>query len=103
MIATLGRYKIVSEIGQGAMGVVYKAVDPIIDRTVAIKTINLNLSRQELDTQRIARTDFPSHDQLANMACCLFPNLRAMWTVHICAAGLGGVRRRRAYPYTGIG
>jgi len=49
MIETLGRYRILSIIGQGAMGVVYKAVDPMIDRTVAIKTVNLNLSRDEIE------------------------------------------------------
>lgn len=47
MIAQLGRYEIICELGQGAMGVVYKARDPLIDRIVAIKTINLSLALDE--------------------------------------------------------
>jgi len=47
MISQLGRYEVLGELGQGAMGVVYKAKDPLIDRVVAIKTINLGLALDE--------------------------------------------------------
>jgi len=42
----LGKYEIIAEIGRGAMGSVYKARDPLIDRLVALKTITGGPSAQ---------------------------------------------------------
>ena len=40
--ATLGRYKVLKELGRGSMGVVYLGKDPTIQRFVAIKTMQLD-------------------------------------------------------------
>ena len=45
MPQTIGRYQVLDSIGYGAMGAVYKAFDPLIKRTLAIKTIRLDIPR----------------------------------------------------------
>ena len=49
---TLGRYRIIGELGRGATGTVYRAVDPLIERTVAIKTLNPSLPEDVLNDVR---------------------------------------------------
>jgi serine/threonine-protein kinase len=43
--ATIGRYQITGSLGFGAMGAVYKAFDPLIRRSLAIKTVRLDIPR----------------------------------------------------------
>jgi len=47
---TVGRYEIIGEVGKGAMGIVYKARDPKINRLVAVKTIRFS---DEIEAEEI--------------------------------------------------
>src|SRR5688572_29332302 len=46
--AAIGRYKVIERLGQGGMGSLYLAHDPVIDRMLAIKVLRDGLDNDEL-------------------------------------------------------
>ena len=62
-VKRFGRYEIAAELGRGAMGVVYKARDPQIDRFVAVKTVSL--WGQEPEEEKEFRLRFANEAQAA--------------------------------------
>ena len=67
MIEKIGRFDILAEIGQGAMGTVYKAHDTVLDRLVALKTVTPSLlgsvdtvARFQREARAAARLQHPN-------------------------------------------
>jgi eukaryotic-like serine/threonine-protein kinase len=51
----IGKYQIVEPVGEGAMGVVYRAIDLVLDRTVAVKVMSAAIARDQNLRQRFLR------------------------------------------------
>ncbi|HEY4029880.1 MAG TPA: serine/threonine-protein kinase [Caulobacteraceae bacterium] len=69
--ATIGRYLVEGMLGQGAMGVVYRARDPAIERPVAVKLVRVDLLKGEQRETYLAR--FRQEVQAAGR--CQHPNI----------------------------
>jgi tRNA A-37 threonylcarbamoyl transferase component Bud32/tetratricopeptide (TPR) repeat protein len=51
----IGKYEIVGKLGQGAMGEVFRAHDPVLNRAVAVKRISAGLDADEMVRKRFQR------------------------------------------------
>src|SRR6476659_1362427 len=63
---TVGRYLLLDELGEGGMGVVYKAYDPELDRPIALKLLHMHDAADALrerllrEAQALARLSHPN-------------------------------------------
>jgi serine/threonine protein kinase len=51
----IGRYRILEQLGQGGMSVVYRGLDTALDREVAVKVLHPHLASKEESRKRLAR------------------------------------------------
>jgi Tol biopolymer transport system component len=82
---TLLHYRIVDKLGEGGMGVVWKATDTTLDRDVAIKILPDALAQ---DPERLARFE----REAKSLAALNHPNIAAIHSVHEAPSDQGSVR-----------
>jgi serine/threonine protein kinase/Tfp pilus assembly protein PilF len=78
MNESFGRYSVIRQLGKGAMGVVYLASDPMLNRQVAVKTVDLGAD-MEADEREFMRTRLLRDARAA--AILKHPNIVAIYDV----------------------
>ena len=79
---TVGRYRVLARLGAGGMGVVYRAHDPVLDRTVALKVL------PPLDESRRAMLEARLRREAQALARLDHHNVLAVYDVGIARASL---------------
>jgi serine/threonine-protein kinase len=78
-------YRLVAKLGEGGMGVVWKAVDTTLDREVAIKILPAEFSA---DPERLARFE----REAKVVASLNHPNIASVFSVHESVTSTGSLR-----------
>ncbi|MCE9580708.1 MAG: tetratricopeptide repeat protein [Deltaproteobacteria bacterium] len=79
---SVGRYRVLARIGAGGMGVVYRAFDPALDRTVALKVLPPLRESQRTNLEERLRREAQALARLDH------PNVVAVYDVGVAAASL---------------
>ncbi|HUU51679.1 MAG TPA: serine/threonine-protein kinase [Candidatus Heimdallarchaeota archaeon] len=74
----IGKYKIIGELGKGAMGIVYKGIDPDINREVAIKLIRFDMVSEDSEKEDAARRFIREAQSAGNLE---HPNIITIYEV----------------------
>ncbi len=84
----IGRYLIVERLGAGGMGVVLRAFDPDLDRSVAIKLVGVESAGGEHDTLQVRERLLREAQAMARLS---HPNVIAVYDVGLCDADGGPI------------